>query len=182
MIRKFALGAAILLSLAVAAPPASAGHNRGHWGPVGRTVYVENHISNDFQNMNLTADWRWGGQSIYGPVYTVVDLWALGPANASSNYCDPVYGRIVVCVDNRSTNGYAYAAAPGPDAQGHAQWCVVGLRSEALYDQAAWEHEIGHCLGLAHGGTGIMNGLGRIDQHDLDAVYYAHKFGPHSHP
>jgi hypothetical protein len=35
-------------------------------------------------------------------------------------------------------------------------------------------HEIGHCLGLAHGGGGIMSGNWRPNEHDLESVsaYY----------
>ena len=31
-------------------------------------------------------------------------------------------------------------------------------------------HEVGHCIGLAHGGTGIMSGGLVPDDHDLDSV------------
>lgn len=160
---------------------AVAGHNRGHWGPKGRTVYIENRIGDGFLPYIRNSDWGWGANSIYGPVYQIVDLWALSWYNNTGNYCTPAYDRIVVCVDNGPNNPWGYASAPGPNAQGHIQWCQIGLRSEALYDQAAYDHELGHCLGLAHGGTGVMNGSGHIDGHDLDAVYYAHNIGPHQH-
>jgi len=36
-------------------------------------------------------------------------------------------------------------------------------------------HELGHCLGLSHGGGGVMSGALRPNEHDLDSVrrYYS---------
>lgn len=172
------------------AEPAGAGHERGHahWGQtspgVRPIVYMENRILSDWVDTHvLYAEWSWSGPSAYGNVENFVDLWAVDSQyrTRGGDDCTPRFRYIVVCQDPRTT----YAEATWTvDGVNHLSWCVIRFNpwNGAQNDRVAHKHELGHCLGLHHGGTGVMNGGPEPDAHDRDAVAYAHQvFGTHTH-
>ena len=191
MKRRWCLILAVLVvAISGLAQPAGASHERGggHWAQprpgVQPTVYIENRILYDWVDTHvLYGDWSWQGWSLYGNVENHVDLWAIDSQyrTRGGNDCTPRLRYIVVCQDPYTEYASAQWAIDGAQ---HISWCVVRMNpwNGAQNDGVAFKHEFGHCLGLYHGGTGVMNGGPHPDGHDRDAVAYAHQvFGTHTH-
>lgn len=190
---KRLLAITTIMATSLLAAPAHADHGPWNWhwpGPAPRTIYIDVRDVNLFEP-TLHAEWGWQGMSGYGPVINFIDLWGVRADNGY-NYtdCTPRSGRIVICLDNptlQSIGAESLATNQTSSSDGwgpHIDWCVIRMKWQAAHQVEGWtfqgvvttlQHELGHCMGLAHGGGGIMDSS-YINQHDYDQVVYNHYY------